>query len=149
MRWPLILACLAGGGAVACQETASQVRRLEVGTGTTSFVPLEGGTVELVHGPQGGWHLDVTLRLWDEAPDGVLLDYEVRRQGEDTPVSTPTQYRVAEERLVRESDHWLRLGDRVVFAISDPSEVLGAVVEVRAVIDPVEDRDSATVVDVL
>lgn len=59
---------------------------LEVGTGETAYAPLEpGGLVELIHGPQGGYHIliglaarglyieDVVLGELTGTVDGVLL----------------------------------------------------------------------------
>ena len=37
---------------------------VELGEGDTRFIPsAEGDTVTLVHGPQGGWHIDVAGRV--------------------------------------------------------------------------------------
>lgn len=44
------------GGATGC--TADDIA-LEVGTGEEAYVPLaDGDTVTMVHGPQGGWHVE-------------------------------------------------------------------------------------------
>lgn len=139
----LLCACGAddGGG-------GGGVSRLELGTGRTTFMPL-GGNIELVMGPQGGWHLDLTLRIWSDAPDGLVLDYDVRRGGDGTTVSHPTQYVVESERLIAEADHWLRLGDRAILDIAAPDEIVGDDVVIGvAVSGGASDSRNAAVIDV-
>lgn len=47
---------------------------VQIGTGVTKFEPLaEGEDVTMVFGIQGGWHIDVALRV-----EGVGTDVEVR-----------------------------------------------------------------------
>lgn len=46
---------------VACTELGPTIT---IGTGDVAFVPLaEGDEVVMVHGPQGGWHVDVAARI--------------------------------------------------------------------------------------
>jgi hypothetical protein len=141
----LLAACGGGGG-------AGDVSELELGTGQTTFQPI-GEEVELVHGPQGGWHVELTLRIWSEAPDGMIVDYVVVRTADEAVVSMSTRYIVDEMRLIREEDHWLRLGDRAILDITMPSEVVGEEVELRVAASasggaPVDDSRTAVVVDV-
>ncbi len=123
-----------------------------LGTGGSAFVdiPPSGATLELVHGPQGGWHLEVSARLYGLTIDGLLLGYRTERDG--TVVSMPTEYTLERFRVVPEGDHYLRAGDRVIFDIADGSEVVGATVDVIVTAtptdgDPVTDRRTVTVVD--
>lgn len=61
----LLLGC--AGGAVedsAGQHACDAPLRIELGTGETAYAPLvEGQEVVMVHGPQGGWHVDVAARV--------------------------------------------------------------------------------------
>src|SRR5688500_8056715 len=54
--------------------------RLELGTGTTAFQEIGGTspTLDLVHGPQGGWHVDLAVRIYVADPEGMILAYEGR-----------------------------------------------------------------------
>jgi hypothetical protein len=48
-----------------------------IGTGETAYAPLTPGqVVEMVHGPQGGWHIWLGVSV-EYAPQFVRLEYEV------------------------------------------------------------------------
>ena len=126
--------------------------RVELGTGRTSFVeiPESGATLELIAGPQGGWHIDVTARLWDLTIDGLILTYEIRRDGE--MINLPRQFTLREALVVPEGDHYLRAGDFVPFDIAMPSDVVGDTVTVHVIAEHVdgpraEDSRTVTIVD--
>lgn len=127
-----------GGSAIDVDSETLAPGRVELGTGTTSFVeiPESGGRLELVAGPQGGWHVDVTARLYDFEIEGLLLSYEIRRDG--AVVSMPRQFALREAIVVREGDHWLRAGDFVPFEIAMPSDVVGDTVTVQVLAEPTE-----------
>lgn len=47
---------------------------LDVGTGQEGYVPLEDGdTVTMVHGPQGGWHVESAGLVANSATDVTIL----------------------------------------------------------------------------
>ena len=142
----LLVACGGGDGGGGADGRVPTVSQVELGTGRTSFIPLPGN-IELVMGPQGGWHLDLTLRLWSDDPGGLVLRYEVRRDGESEPVSAPTTYVVEAARLIAEGDHWLRLGDRAVLAIAGPDEIVGDAVVLEVDVNGLVDSRSAAVID--
>lgn len=103
--------------------------KVELGTGVTTFVPIrDGDALELVAGSQGGWHIDVTTRLFgvraSELPD-VLLRYETRRAGER--VSLRAEVQLSERRVFEEipDQQYVRLGDFVQFDINGPLDVVG------------------------
>jgi len=50
--------------AEACAEVFCNLPTVEVGTGTDGFAPLaEGQAVPIVYGAQGGYHVDMTVRM--------------------------------------------------------------------------------------
>lgn len=99
---------------------------IELGTGTSSWIPLnDGGTVELVHGPQGGWHVDATLSFGGFGPAGVTVSYEAVNSDADR-VSFVTRAEFFESNVLEADEGWERVGDRIVFDISTDSEVIGA-----------------------
>ena len=104
---------------------------IELGTGLTSYEALaDGGQLELVAGPQGGWHVEVTSRIGGFGPDGVLLVYDaLDATGE--PISYVTQTILRSASVIARGDAFERVGDRVVLAISNPAEVVGTEVVVR------------------
>lgn len=124
---------------------AGQTARVELGGGTANFEPI-GDTMELVAGPQGGWHFFVTCRLYDLTLEGITLSYAIERDG--ATISMPLSLVLPESRFTREGDHWLRAGDFVVFDITMPSDVVGDTVTVSVTADPTDGdpvSDSATV----
>jgi hypothetical protein len=104
---------------------------LELGTGQATFEPLaDGDALELVAGPQGGWHLDATLAFGGFGPSGVTLVYEAL--GTDAErVSFTTRADLHEISVVPADDGWHRLGDRIVLDITSPADVVGTEVVVR------------------
>lgn len=129
---------------------AGMVAQVELGTGMGAFValPTTGATAELVLGPQGGWHVSVAARMWADsaaALDGALLRYEARAASGVELGHTELELDPA--RVLREGDHWLRLGDRVVFAITAPAEVVGTSVELAVDIGGATDARQLTIID--
>ena len=104
---------------------------VQLGTGTAAYETLEeGDTIELVAGIQGGWHVDATVACEGVEPDGVTLAYDaVSVEGER--VSFTTQALLASESVLDTEPGWQRVGDRIVFDIGDPSDVVGQTVIVR------------------
>lgn len=104
---------------------------LELGGGTTRHIPLpQGGSIELVLGPQGGWHLDLTVRAVNLPPDGVTLSYEVRDDTRPTPWNFPVMARLNARRVVADGVGWVRVGDRAVLDIRSAQEVTGRMVRI-------------------
>ena len=129
----IALQCLCG-----CDGEQQQPAWLELGAGLEAFESLaEGDTVELVHGSQGGWHVDLALRFGGFGPDGVHLRYGALDPATGSEISFVTEA-LLQERLVRPIDEgWERLGDRVVFDIAAADEVLDTevLIEVTASAD--------------
>lgn len=118
-------------GPPAVEVAVTGPARVELGAGTTRFEALaEGGTIELVLGPQGGWHLDLTVRAVNLPPDGVTLRYEVRDDTRATPWNFPVAASLNARRVVADGEGWVRVGDRAVFDVRAASEVEGRVLRV-------------------
>jgi len=132
----------------SCVGEDQQPGWLELGAGLDAFESLaEGDAVELVHGSQGGWHVDLALRFGGFGPDGVHLRYGALDPATDSEISFVTEA-LLQERLVRPIDEgWERLGDRVVFDIAAADEVLATQVlmEVTASADGDSWTDSKAV----
>lgn len=125
---------------------------LELGTGESSFVAVpSGGSLELVHGPQGGWHVVLAARLSGFDPEGTVLTYGVY---DGTTLLTETPVAITVRRLVRDGTAYLKLGDLLIFAIGGPGEIVGRTVEIRAEIRSgttllAMDRRTVSIVDAL
>ncbi len=104
---------------------------VEIGVGRKAFASLEDGDdVELVAGIQGGWHVDVSVRLGGFGPDGVLLSYDAV-DGDGKRVSYETQALLQKKSVVQEGELYVRLADRVVFDIPKAEAVIGTTIFLR------------------
>ncbi|MBW2464917.1 MAG: hypothetical protein JRH11_24925 [Deltaproteobacteria bacterium] len=142
------------GPADAFRSDGGGVARVELGTGLANFVdiPATGADLELIAGPQGGWHLEATARLYELTVEGLLLSYRIERGG--TVISMPVEFGLSERRLTRDGDRWLRAGDQVRFEITEPADVVGDVVELIVIAnptdgEPVTDSRAVTVIDLV
>lgn len=142
----LVLSSCQGGGSADAGPVgdAFEVVRVELGTGTSGFEPIaEGADLELVAGPQGGWHVWVTARIWNSRIDGLIIDYEAVPVGGTEPVSMPTQLELRADRVVHEGDHFLRAGDFVVMDITGPSDLVGVELVLRVRITDTTGRSAS------
>lgn len=108
---------------------------VDLGAGLTAYRDLadEGETIELVRGPQGGWHIDLGVRVRGFAPDDLGLTYTATTSDR---VFGQVRYEVRDGRKFRPTvEGWVRPGDRVVFDIADPSEVVGRELTVSVALD--------------
>lgn len=97
---------------------------VQLGTGQVAFEPLAAGdSVELVAGPQGGWHLDTTVWLQGFGPSGVRLVYEALDE-QAQRVSFLTQAELGSSGVLEAAEGWHRVGDRVVLDITSADEVV-------------------------
>lgn len=107
---------------------------IELGTGADAFRPLpEGSDLEVVHGPQGGWHVELSARLGGLDPDGGLLRFQIVDDG--GVLVAETRIAVYARRLDRDGCAYLRHGDIVVLSLPDPPEVLGEDVTARVILE--------------
>lgn len=110
---------------------ASASARLELGEGTSRFEPLtEGQDVELIAGVQGGFHINLTGRLYGLELDGITLEYEAVPVGASEPISMPTELVLDATDFVPDQGSSLRAGDFLILAVDGPSEVVGMELEV-------------------
>jgi hypothetical protein len=104
---------------------------VELGSGRDGFTPLPSGSgLELVAGPQGGWHVDVAVQFGGFGPEGIRLVYDaVDAQGGS--VSFITQALLTEPGLLATDEGWIRVGDRIVLDVAGADDVVGQEVVVR------------------
>lgn len=125
---------------------------ITVGQGGSAYVPLmDHDAVELVHGPQGGWHVELTARFWGLNPEGLLLSYEVTPLDGATPTTFPARYMLTRQRVVPDGNGYVRLGDRAVFDVTDTCNVVGRSFTVRVTAQDVDGvmAQDARIVDVV
>jgi hypothetical protein len=99
--------------------------RIEIGTGLAAFEPItEDGTtqLELVHGPQGGYHVYVSMRVWGVAPS--TFGWRVTRVS-DGHVLASFMLAAGPTAFATVGDHLERVGERAIFDTTDPASALG------------------------
>jgi hypothetical protein len=107
---------------------------LDLGTGETSFVSLvDGGTIELVMGPQGGWHVWASTRIIGVDPNGRIIHYVAETT--DGVVLAEASLALMTRFLTPIDGGWLRLGDRVIFPITGPADVVGRTIVLRVTLE--------------
>jgi len=124
---------------------------IELGAGKYIFETItDGDAIELVAGPQGGWHVDVSLRFAGFGPHGIMLTYEAVDLTGQT-LSYVTKALLSKKSVLSDGDGWQRVGDRIVLDIGAPAEVVGtdAVLHVTATLEGQSwsDERPVTIVD--
>ena len=124
---------------------------IELGAGLTAFrgLPAAGDSVELVAGPQGGWHIDLAVIVRGFEPENLTLTYSATTSARSF---AEVAYEVVNGRKFQPSlDGFVRPGDRVVFDIGSPAEAIGenVTIAVRLTADSLNltDHRQVTVVD--
>ena len=106
---------------------------LEVGAGSTAFQPLaDGDDIELVMGPQGGWHLDVAVRFKAISPDGLALAYRAIDVESGDNLGFPIRSALNQDRVTHEGGGvFVRTGDRIVLDIESPAVIFERAIEIQ------------------
>ncbi len=125
---------------------------IDLGTGITAWQSLpEGGSLELIAGFQGGWHVDISVRGEDLDPVDLWLHYQALDPETEEPLSFVTHALLREDNILRSGDAWSRLGDRKVFDIPAPVAVVDREICILVTAESStwtgEDRRCVTIVD--
>lgn len=117
----------AAGARVDAADGVTAPLRVELGEGLTAYraLPAEGTEVELVFGPQGGWHFDLAARVRGGDPEGMELRYAVVNPA-GTEIQIPGVVRLNARRVVPEGEGFVRVGDRAVLDVRDGNALVGA-----------------------
>lgn len=112
--------------AVTGPDAAARPMRVELGEGLTAYraLPTQSAEVELVFGPQGGWHFDLAVRVMGGDPEGMGLRYAVV-DAAGVEIQIPTDVRLNARRVVPEAEGFVRVGDRAVLDIRDGAALVG------------------------
>jgi hypothetical protein len=122
---------------------------LDLATGQSSWEPLsDGSPIELIHGPQGGYHLFARLREQQLGGD-VQVTFSVTPAEGGAPTNDPTdRIRLREGRgLLRTSQGWETSSALLVILVTvrAPAEVVGRRFVLEATVSPTGSGSSATV----
>jgi hypothetical protein len=139
---------LVAAGAVvafgACAEpfTIDGPPGIELGTGEYAYEPVEDGQdIPLIHGPQGGYHVWVGLRMRDMNPNGMRLDTAVELADTATPVGRPLFFRFTMFRGESGEFEYAGLPEQL-----EPAEVEGRAIRIEVV---ATDRGGRTATDAM
>lgn len=95
----------------------------------------DGSVVPIVFGPQGGYHIDVGVRIYGLDPEGAALRYEVWEPDGARSYHAEATYALRTFRLIDAGDHYARGGDRAILEITDPAELDGRTLDVSAILE--------------
>ncbi len=125
----------AAGDAIVALGTA------DLGTGQLAWEPLapSGTHVELIHGPQGGYHIFGRVRFDRLGPD-VYVRFRVTPSAGGAPLNDPTErvHLVEGRNLMRTAAGWEAANAMLVVltAVHGPAEVVGRSFRLEATITP-------------
>jgi hypothetical protein len=120
---------------------------LALGQGIVAFTPLEEDRMEVVFGPQGGWHLEPAVRGWGLDVEGLVLGYDLVDEA-GVAWAYSVEALLGEDRVVALDDGgWERVGDRLVLDITSAEDVIGRQLTLGVHAAPA--RDDALALDTL
>lgn len=95
---------------------------VELGVGPEIVPVADDEEIELVHGPQGGWHVELGVRFTGIDPLAITLVYEAHRE-DDGELVAQMRYGITPRRLGVDGHHRLRAEDLVIFDIDSGDQV--------------------------
>ena len=146
-----------GGGSDASTDAGVDAglpaSRVELGVGRSVVDPFPAdGRLPIVYGVQGGFHLDLGVRLFNLDPQDLILRYEMTRVS-NSEILGDLELRLTPRRVVEEGAALVRAGDQVIFTtIAAASELDEEMVNITVTATPVvgmpaTDEREVTVVD--
>ena len=107
---------------------------LQIGTWDGQFTRLSASDnpFTLVAGPQGGYHIDIALAFDLQAFDSVSIALEAVAAGDQQTLSYPLQRMIDSTKVQKIGGVWVWSGERVIFMSTDPQEIVGRDIEIRA-----------------
>lgn len=128
---------------------------LELGTGDIEFVPIaDGDTVFVVFGPQGGYHINSSLRVQGidngeptdvDDPDNPVTSFAATLDGVSLNLSgDATDYKQGIDPVPGEPGVYEMIGRRLLLNITDDAQLDGKTIEMTV---HVEDKDGVALDD--
>lgn len=134
----LLLGCASEADSPRVGEAPEVEPALAVGQGVVAFTALEQDRVEIVFGPQGGWHIEPAVRAWGLDAEGLILGYDlVDDQGVSVVFAVEAVLTSGRVRALDDGG-WERVGDRLVLDITGIDEVSGRQFTLSLLATPVE-----------
>lgn len=131
------------GGLDDSMVAASSV---ELGTGTSAFetIPETGGELELVGGPQGGFHVFVAARLRGLNPEGMTLTFSATDVDTGANVGVPATFNLITSRVQPDGEGHVRVGDFLILDEANPDNVRGRTLDITVLAEEAGTGRSAT-----
>ena len=115
------------------RDTGSGEPFIVIGSGLSEFIELEeGDPIEMVMGPQGGWHIDISVRIRGLVPEDLELEINGFDDETDEQVAIRVERILSPRRVLEDGEGHVRLGDLLVFMILSEDEIVGRRVRVEA-----------------
>jgi hypothetical protein len=89
---------------------------------------------ELVHGPQGGWHVELGVRMEVESSEDLILVYGAQRERDGAQIGS-LRLAVEPRRLRSEPPYLVREGDLLIFDVASAAEVALEPVTITATLE--------------
>jgi len=123
--WLALLLIAGCGGEPSEPAETTTAPWVEVGQGETAFEALsDEDRIEIVHGPQGGWHVELASRFGGASPEGGVAVYRVWDPSHEEPISYPIKAAL-DDAIAQDDGSYEQAGMRTVFAIDGPEEIVG------------------------
>ncbi len=102
---------------------------LQIGLGVGTFTPIVAGEMPLIHGPQGGWHLEIGLLATGiDASDLIVGRLQGTVDGEPIAVNAPW----LDMRCDEAAGGLISWGTRLIYPTETAAELDGVQTEVSA-----------------
>jgi hypothetical protein len=124
---------------------ASGPASVTLGTGRASFetIPEIEPTLELVGGPQGGFHVFVSSRLSGLDVEDLTLRYGAMDVETGQSVGRSATILLMAGRVVRDGDGWVRTGDILILDDASPEPVRDRTLRIRVTASEADDGSVA------
>ncbi len=124
---------LLAAGLSGCPAPPVPAGALECDDGEACVALEIADPAELVHGPQGGYHLDVGVAFAGIDPTGLVVAYEAREP--DGTLRGAVRQRITPQLLARDGGTLRRERDIIILEIEGPGAVVGAALDVRVALE--------------
>lgn len=116
---------------------------MELVFGDDAVLLADEAEVELIHGPQGGYHVVAGVRMIGVDADGKIVVYRATRE-RDGALLSEMRYGITARRLTADGAFRVRSGDFVILDVTGPDQIAGELLTVEARLETSEGAELAT-----
>lgn len=113
-----------------------------IGLGQAELIEVpDEAPAELIAGPQGGFHIDVALRFSELDPEDLRMVLRGFDADTNEEITESVDRTLSSRRVLDRGDHFLRLGDRMIFVTRCTPNIIGRRLRIEAIFaEPNEGR---------